>query len=76
MQHAIVSLCLPEGNTVSKPATPIPAGQANAGPGAGGRNLFAAATPSAMNAINTIPCARANGGSVWVGARAWKKATF
>jgi hypothetical protein len=41
-----------------------------------GRNFFAAAMPNAIKAISTIPCATANGASVWVGASAWKNATF
>jgi hypothetical protein len=39
---------------------------ADAGSGAEGRNFLTA----------TTPCATAKGGSVWVGARAWKNATF
>jgi hypothetical protein len=49
---------------------------ADAGSRAEGRNFLTAATPSAMNTSNTTPCATAKGGSVWVGASAWKNATF
>src|SRR5665213_1630905 len=50
--------------------------QAAAGTRIKGLNFLKAAMPSPTNRIKRIPCATANGGSFWVGAKAWKKETF
>src|SRR5258708_1222420 len=74
--HSVIPYAIGKHCKYSYHADPGESGQANAAPSVEGRNFFAAASPSAMNAINTIPCATPNGGSDWVGPRGWKNGTF